>query len=268
MGNGFEGLLFLALLVFWVMEAISSARKKRQQGEGSHPSEFPEEEPIPDRSVGSRPVDRADERGARFPERATPRDRTALPERGGRDTPAPRGAGRPEAVSSEEELTAVPEGDRAAGMLPRDLWEELAALARGEVPGRARPAEVPVPLPPRPSPPVESERAREARNRAARKREGHGLESRRREQPKVAPARIVVGSDEAMAARARERHTPAAVMAAAEVLPERREPGADAFRAVFGGTGPADLRRAVLLREVLGPPLSLRSAPGPDMMDR
>lgn len=267
MGNGFEGLLFLALLVFWVMEAISSARKKRQQGEGPLPGEVPEEVRLPDRPKGSRTVDRAEERGTRFPDRATPRERSALPERGGRETPAGRGGARPEAISSEEELTAVPEGDRAAGMLPRDLWEELAALARGEVPGRARPAEVPVPVPPRPSPPVESERAREARTRAARKREGHGLESRRREQPQAAPARVVVGSDEAMAARARQRHTPAAVMAAAEVVPERREPGADAFRAVFGGTGRADLRRAVVLREVLGPPLSLRSMPGPDLVD-
>jgi hypothetical protein len=261
MGNGFEGLLFVLLLVFWVMEAIASARKKRQQGKGPFPGEIPDGLPPAQGPADIRPVDRADERGARFPERATPRERSVLPERGGRETPAPRGGARPEAVSSEEELTAVPEGERAVGMLPRDLWEELAALARGEAPVR-RPAEPPAPAVPAPRSPPETDRAREARNRATRKRDGHGLESRRREQPRAAPARVVVGSDEAMAAR--ERHTPAAVMAAEEVLPERPPPGSDAFRAVFGGTTTADLRRAVVLREVLGPPLSLRPPPGAD----
>lgn len=262
MGSGFEGLLFLALLAFWIMEAIASARKRKQAeeeglaaGEEGPPVEVPP------------PPQRAETRGReRHPVPMTHGDRTPLPQR--RSGATPRRHQPVEAVSSEEELTAVRDADRASGMLPADLWEELAALARGEAPEaprvpRAPPPPVPVPAP---RPPRETEASREARARESRKLEGHGLKSRRREPSGAkAPPRVVVGSDEAMAARV--RHTPAAVMAAVLEEPSRDRPAGNraAFQAVFGGTTITDLRRAVLLREVLGPPLSLRERPGPDL---
>lgn len=262
MGNGFEGFLFLLLLLFWVLEAISSARKRRGKGEGDEmPPGLPEEVALPGPQQGervgrrgNREAEQAAGRAARFPDRAHPRERQALPERGGRETP--RAAGRRDAPPPAEEATPAMPEERASGMLPRDLWEELAALARGEVPGtRKQELPPPVVLPEEASLPEEV-RTRETRTRVPRSREGYGARARR----------DVPGAAASVAPAGRQAGAETGIVAGTGTgVPSPAASGSRAFRSVFGGTGPADLRRAVVLREVLGPPLALRDSPGPDL---
>ncbi len=263
MGNGFEGFLFLLLILFWIMEAISSARKRRGKGEAEEaPPGMPEgvEFPVPQpgertgRRV-NREAERAVERGERFPDRAHPRERQALPERGGRETP--RAAGRRATPPASEGGTGAMPEERASGMLPRDLWEELAALARGEVPGTRKRENLPPVPAPEEGPLPEEVRSREARARVPRSREGYGARARREVPGGVAP--VPAGGRSAGGASSGGD----TVSAAGAGMPAPG--GSRAFRSVFGGTGPADLRRAVILREVLGPPLALRDSPGPDL---
>ena len=153
-------------------------------------------------------------------------------------------------------------GEKAEGMIPRGLWEELAALARGERPTPADPVPVPSPVGSEPG------RAGGGTGRsieeaaAARKRDGYDLPTRRREWAPAEPRRDVVGSDAAMAARV--RHTPALRLSPEEVPTVRagsssRKGGKGGIlRSLAGGVTPRELRRAVILHEILGPPVALR----------
>jgi len=266
MGEGFEGLFLVVIAVFWILEAIASSRRKRR---GAQEPELPQEPSegkagpalptaLPGRDVWHDAHDPRDDYTS-LPDRPTGRPMTAG-ERSGHREEMPGIRDRvPEARASES----------AAGMVHRDLWEELAALARGE-----RPSTVPAP-PPQPAPDIEPAAQPRARPRtvpgmggqaeadaASRKREGHGLASRRRE---VAPPQIrrdVVGSDAAMAARV--RHTPAMRLPEETRIesPGSRSRGAargGALRSILGNQSPRELRRAVVVQEILGPPVALRT---------
>ena len=258
MGNGLEGLFFVLVLLFWVLETVASARRKRRAQ-----AEFPDENESGETGSGEVVMRPLPERSAPLPAptRSGSPTRVPLPERTGRYERSPIPAPPPVRGRPGDE-------ESAEGMLPRDLWEELEGMVRGPAPLPQEVPRAPVPEAPRSRVPEVPEPALEERRGSmeARREQGHGLESRRRDGGRSTPApRAVVGSDEAR----RSRHTPAAVMAEASApaisTPQEGGRGRDAFRTVFGGPGRANLRRAVLLREVLGPPLALREPPGPDL---
>jgi len=265
MGEGFQGWFLVLIAVFWVLEAIASARRKRagaQESElppepGERESGAPVPSTLPGRDVWHDSHDPRDDY-ATLPDRPTGRPMTA----------AERSGHREEMPGIRDRTSEERTSEAAAGMVRRDLWEELAALARGE-----RPSTVPAP-PPRPAPgvepaapprprgqPIPGMGGQAERDAASRKREGHGLASRRRE---VAPPQIrrdVVGSDAAMAARV--RHTPAMRLSVERRIESQgstsgRRGGRGALRALLGDNSPRELRRAVIIQEILGPPVALR----------
>jgi len=257
--NGFQGIVLLLVFFFWVLEAILSARRKRQGGEipeeAKSPGEAPglpsggrSQEEIPDREVwqdGYNP--REDYRT--LPERPSGRPMT-WGERHG-EVPPPVKAPVPGEA-----------GEKAEGMIPRGLWEELAALARGERPTPAESVPAPTPSPAEGTMAGGGGRGERTPEEAAaaRKRDGYDLPTRRRESAPVEPRRDVVGSKAAMAARV--RHTPALRLSPEEVptvsssSPTGRKGGI--LRSLAGGVTSHELRRAVILHEILGPPVALR----------
>lgn len=260
MDNGFQGIVLLLVFFFWVLEAILSARRKRQGVEIPEEAQSPGDAPgvpsggrgqeeIPDREVwqdGYNP--REDYRT--LPERPSGRPMT-WGERHG-EVPAP--------VKSPVPGEA---GEKAEGMIPRGLWEELAALARGERPTPAESAPTSTPAPAEGT--VAGGGGQGGRTleeaAAARKRDGYDLPTRRRESAPAEPRRDVVGSEAAMAARV--RHTPALRLSPEEVptvrtSSSRRGGGSGIFQSLAGGVTTHELRRAVILHEILGPPVALR----------
>jgi hypothetical protein len=223
-----EELIFLAILVvFSILEAVS--KKRRQAAEG--------EEEADGADVGSR-----GEEGSRT-DREEEVEPFAVESRlpsSGRDAPAPF-----EPTGSEE-------------MVPRDIWEEIAALARGETPGPGgrggkgaevepgRPAEPEPrrrPLPPGGREPVPST-SPVRRGQAGRDEIGRGGGGIGRRPP--GRGRPQFGTD------------PSERRPVAE--PTRRR-GGDELRAVRQAlleSGPAEARKAVILHEVLGKPLAYR----------
>jgi DNA-binding transcriptional regulator YdaS (Cro superfamily) len=257
MDNGFQGIFLLLVLVFWILEGILSARRKRQgvelPGEIQPPGEVPgvppggvDREEIPDREV--------------WQDGTNPREgyRT-LPER---PSGRPMTWGERHGEASPPGQSPVPgqAGEKAEGMIPKGLWEELAAMARGERPTPPEPAPAPAPVEsePRGSGAGQGRSIEEAA--AARKRDGYDLPTRRREWAPAEPRRDVVGSDAAMAARV--RHTPALRLSPEQVptvsssSPAGRKGGI--LRSLAGGVTSRELRRAVILHEILGPPVALR----------
>lgn len=261
MDDGLQGIFILLIVVFWVLEAIVSARRKRQGTQEPVKMEAPEDlsnvpagaegpAALPGRDVWQDGHDQRD-------------DYRALP---GRPSGRPMTYGERHGEVPSTGGVSVPEKSqqKAAGMIPRDLWEELGALARGE---RAAPTEPP----PSPSPVGSEAGSRDVRPGvgteaedadAARKRDGYALPTRRRAPAPAQPRRDVVGSDAAMAARV--RHTPA-LRLSPEDSPRIRRGGTPGgtrpsgiVRSLAGGVTVRELRRAVILHEILGPPVALR----------
>ena len=110
------------------------------------------------------------------------------------------------------------------GLIPGDIWEEILGLARGETP-RPKPPVEPVP----PSPPLPAE-SREG----AVPRKPSAASILRRAAPPVAP----VPSEAASAVAAQTRRGVRA--------------------GLFGDGSARELRKAVVLKEVLGPPVALK----------
>jgi hypothetical protein len=122
-------------------------------------------------------------------------------------------------------------------MIPADLWEEIANLARGQVPAppAPKPAPVPVPTPAPARPRAARGPTRPAeKHRVHRSHVGFGTDPSTRppsEQDGLDPLAGHLGVDAASARRqllSRDRHS---------------------------------LRQAVILQEVLGPPAALRPDP-------
>jgi hypothetical protein len=118
--------------------------------------------------------------------------------------------------------------------LPADLWEEIRRLAQGRAPTQPMPA----PRPRRPAPPPR----------------------RPKEQPRGVPAPAEHPVHRAHANMGRplaERRTPL------ERPAQGRHPSADvqAVREMLSAGGASALRRAVILKEVLGPPAAMRGDP-------
>lgn len=258
MDDGFQGFFVLLVVAFWVLEAVLSARRKRQSG-----LPLPGEVDVPG-EVGEAPA-RA-EGPQELPGREVWQD--------GRDhredyrTLPQRPTGRP-MTYGERHGESVPQaaakaGEKASGMVPRDLWEELAALARGERPRAPDSAPAPVPVEGRAGTgdPIQGGRTVEE-VAAARRRDGYDLPTRRRETAAPETRREIVGSDAAMAARVRHTpalrlSTPAEETGTGTAGGSRKQRGI--LRSLAGGVTSRELRRAVILHEVLGPPVALRGS--------
>jgi hypothetical protein len=157
------------------------------------------------------------------------------------------------------------EPDSSEDLIPKEIWQEIADLASGRGPS------VPAPAPPTASEPqptrerLEREEVTPLRQERPRTREV-GL--RTRPTPPVAERTSVPERSRRLAARLEEEPVPvpaetARAVPATTPAPEMQlevtgEEGPGRMEWLFGGRDPETLRKAILLREVLGPPLALR----------
>jgi hypothetical protein len=218
--GGFEIVLILAFILFTVFDGIARSQRRRR-GAGQQPRPRPRPFPF-----------ELEEEG---------------PEG---DTEWPTGV--VVAPGSSAGTVERPKGETSEGLVPQDIWEEIAGLMRGEVPVRRPPEKVPtggteeraggtVAVPDRVTPGVPSgQRAPVAVGRRVGRPAGDsGLASPpARPAPEAARLRGTSDRPEEVAAAA----TPSSPRAG--VLLPRGDLTA--------------LRRAIVLREVLGPPLALR----------
>lgn len=226
-----ELIFVLIFIVFSVLEAVGRKKGARRKG-GPGQS--------PDPGTGERPG-----RGE--------------PSRSGRPSSFSRPPEREEAGSRSSE-----------GLVPEDVWEEILGLARG-TPTRAEPThradtapegrELPSPegesleeIPPFEARSLESLEARPEPDRRIRDHSGARDQDRKRDRkaelppvpgskvrgmPAVAEAEI--GSGEGVAA-----------------LPRRKPKGGRVRQEIFGDGSLKELRKAVILREVLGKPVGMK----------
>lgn len=221
-----EQLIFLAvIIVFSILDSVARSRKKRQRAPSGEPrtSRAPEE------------WSRADELPS-YDEDPSYDETYELETTKPEPTPLPRytqpygsegkaGSGRASPGSSE-------------GMIPADIWEEIAGLARDRTPARA-------PEPPRPAPvpEVESSEDEPVRVRAHRVRTPPSQRLHR--------THLGYGTDPS-------------------TRPRSAQDGLDPLRATIGkdarsvrrqltSRSRSALRRAIILQEVLGPPAATRS---------
>lgn len=180
-----------------------------------------------------------------------------------------RSAGEPTtATAAEPDTTESPARTAGEELLPEELWRELRRLAAGKAAERRGPEtrgrapEGPRRVPRTPSPAPGSRGGARPRPRSPRP---STTEGRREESPAGRrPAAARVAAPRVTSAPADERPTPPETRSRPPALPgigEARAPGNAPLVALLrslGGPGPAGLRRAVVLREVLGPPVSLR----------
>jgi hypothetical protein len=224
--------LFLWLIIFAVavLQGIGQRKKKSGQKPGQQPG------------LGGRPAP------------GTSRGRAAETH----DKPvSTRAPGATSASSTSQDLGEA--GGSSEGIIPADVWEEILGLARGKTPaGKPEPAYEPDPasLPEpvyepdpapafEPEPAVEVESVPEADVRSRRRRE-EDRDRRRQGVVKQPIAAREVGSGRGVAA--------------ASPAPSVRKSveGGGVREDLFGGGSLEELRKAIVLKEVLGPPLSLR----------
>lgn len=241
-----EQLIFVAIIViFSILDSVARTKKKRQQAGGVPPKpkaprgwgEWETEEDDAGDTYDSEPS-YDDVQVGRTPEEADPPPRYTQPYG---STGASTGTG---SKGSE-------------GMIPSDIWEEIAGLATGRAPAPKRAPPEPKRAPPEPvrtsslpsrraparpvartpSRPVEVERG------PARPVESHGIHR----------AHAGFGTDPSSRARSREDG----------LDPLAHELGVDAAsaRRQLLSRNRHALRQAVILQEVLGPPAALREDP-------
>jgi hypothetical protein len=159
-----------------------------------------------------------------------------------RPTPSSAGGGR----------QGIEEAGSSESMIPSEIWEEILGLARGE-PRRAEPA--PPPPPETETPWALEERPRKGRPAAA---------VARRRDPAVVPEERSFptshGADGALhATRPADFKARLALSRTSTPEAEEEEAKPPELRTVLFGSGSSkELRRAIILKEVLGPPMALR----------
>jgi len=231
--EGFSGLFIVLLFIaFSVLEGVGRKRKGQQKGAPGEPAApRPTDAPSP----GPRPIP------PRSPSRPGDAQRPGASTRGGMPTAqGPAGAGRGE------------QGRASEGLVPKEIWEEILGLARGEPP-KPRPVEpgpgsAPSPRPPR----QEAETLEEIPPFEARSLEPLEVD---RDRP---------SSREERRPALRESSSPqrtgalAASGGKAPLSARKGRGGVKLKEDLFGDGSPEDLRKAIILTEVLGPPLGLR----------
>ncbi|MDH3205002.1 MAG: hypothetical protein OEO79_00240 [Gemmatimonadota bacterium] len=204
-----EELIFFAVIIFFsIIDSVARSRKKKQQ-QGGAP-----EATVPKRKERQRAVPRYDTEATHVPQGTYESQRTY-------ESQPTYDADPSHDESWLEEAKSDAEGSE--GMIPTDIWEEIAGLARSKVPAPTRPAPAPVKVESIPARPVETHR--------------------------VHRAHAGYGTDPSSRARSeQDGMDPLAVRSSADVLAIRHQ-----LRA-----GRHALRQAFVFREVLGPPVSLR----------
>jgi hypothetical protein len=233
----------LFLLIFFIFAVLQGIGQKRRQAER-------QEQPTPsDAGEGDAPT------GGRERASPTPWERSRV-ERPDRTAAPPRERGRPPLrerapAPAYERPGGTPQPREGAtsseGLVPKDIWEEIMGLARGELEPPKPPRR---PEPSRTPPPPEEPAWEE-----------------------VAPRRVATPDPSRQPSAA----VPVPKPSAAAVLPVSKRPprrtltplldesavsgpqGRSRVREdLFGDGSPRELRKAIVLREVLGPPLALR----------
>lgn len=205
-----EQLIFFAIIIiFSIIDSVARSKKKKQQqmGTGAPAPEAPE---------------------ARERKRAVPRYDTERTHEAQRTYEAERTYEHQPSYDADPSSDAAPSYDDdlpdeagSQAMIPADIWEEIAGLARGRVPAPTRPA----PPPPAPvAPPVETHRVHRAHK-------GYGTDPSSR-----APSE-------------QDGLDPLATQTSADAL---------AVRAQLRRQGAHALRQAVIFHEILGPPVAIR----------
>ncbi|NNM05114.1 MAG: hypothetical protein HKO65_08435 [Gemmatimonadetes bacterium] len=183
---------------------------------------------------------------------------------GGPGSPRPRPAQRRPESPSEASTLATAQKPRqggtdksSEGMIPSEVWEEILGLAQGKPPK------------PKPSPPVlrdedpgpaRSEEPQPPRERPSSERERAPMVARRETRP--APREREFPKSHGAGAALHETE-PSDVASRLPVAagPEERaggEKAASPRSRLFGDGSPEELRKAIILKEVLGSPLALR----------
>jgi hypothetical protein len=241
-----EELIFFAVIIFFsIIESIARSRKK-QSGAPRTPEDSELEEAA--RDWGGRTAREAEaRRRVRSPaptyETSTydadrsyddvERDEAAESREAGLEPsrPYPTGARGADARSSGSE-----------GMIPADIWEEIAGLARGRMRQLETRPEPAAPTPPTPASPA---------------RLGWGKrEPRVGQQHRVHLAHTGYGTDPSTRVRSEQEGL--------DPLARALSADAAAVRKQLRRGGRHALRQAVILQEVLGPPASMRREPFPE----
>lgn len=264
-----EQLIFIGIIVlFSVLEAIGRKQKERQ---GEMGEEIPLPPPPRPRRAERQPVPRSES----APEGSVPRSYD-------------EDAAFDEAPSFDEK--ALPAGGAekgpptsSEGLIPADVWDEIQRMARGE----PLPEPAPRPAPRRETPkPQPVPRGTEAPTPFPAEGKKPGPRDRRPQRAPRAklPTRTEPRPPAPIRGRAAEKASPAPPLALEEVRPDRagharhaelgtavsglpsgslevegRRSGEGArLRKLLSGAGARDLRQAIVLSEVLGPPAALR----------
>lgn len=231
-----EQLIIVGIVVFFsILEAVARKGKEKAQGGSGQLPDLP----LPDPGQGLPP-------------------------------PAPRGHVPPaydddpsfdDAARAGGKGSGARRGGGSEGLIPPEIWEEIQILARGGTP----PSKAPVETPPPSSAPPRTEPMRRSRQPRPRAPEEVKVRSRKpavRKQESRAP---VAGTD--VAQPVHEVHlahaglgTPVGSRLTPFADPQEAGPPSEARAARrFLEGGVERLREAVILREVLGPPVSLRT---------
>jgi hypothetical protein len=271
-----EQLIFVGIIVlFSVLEAV--ARKGRAKQEGGEGVPLPEEphqrrpraRPRPERQPQAGPVPRSYDEDPSFDE-VTRGDEARM-------RPAPA-AERAEALG--EGSTAAGARTSSEGLIPAEVWEEIQVLARGELPKaqklpapntpspmpkappprapESRPREWPNPSAPRPRPSGQAKPSGRAGASSAQPRTGRAL-GRVSAKAVDAPP-LTEGTAGHPVHLSHEAFGTAPSTRAGIPLEGARKSApspAAGLRALLR-SGPASLRQAVILQELLGPPPGLR----------
>lgn len=228
----FGGMVFVLIFIaISVMDGIGRKRKAKQKG-------------APGKAPGPRP---------KRPVRSPPERVESRP---------------PATVSQRPEPAASPkkENEGSEGLIPKEIWDEILGLARGapEGPGQVEPE----------TPPVAPTPEQGSRSWA----EGSAAGARRMERPEADTGRRPGRRDLVPAGRGageglptRRDPSPGSVSTTGESVPakavavpsrsgsaEKSEKARNVRRDLFGTGSSEELRRAIILREVLGPPVGLR----------
>ena len=226
-----EELIFFAVIIFFsIIESIARSRKKQQGGRPQIPEEWEVEEPTP----GWRPQRPVETTTATYDADASydeieldeaPDSRETLPE-----------YSRPQGTS---EGRGVPARSGSERMVPADIWEEIAGLARGRMRQLETEPETPAPLPAPKIPPATASGRAAWGKRTPRVGQQH----------RVHMSHAGYGTDPSSRAQsAHDGMDPLARKLSADVRAVRQQ-----LR-----RGRHALRQAVILQEVLGPPASMR----------
>ncbi len=130
--------------------------------------------------------------------------------------------------------------DLSEDLVPHEIWEEIAELAGGRLSAQ-----------PTPEPTVTSEPL-----------SAWDIGLRAHLAPPVTEESPVPDRSRKLAAQLKEDATPASTSAPELQLEVAEGEGTGRLEWLFGGKDPEALRKAILLREVLGPPLALREEEG------